>query len=189
MIVALIYIAANSFFHEPQRRNFNAIMIAGAGAAYLNGGFGRWEFGFTAVVTYFAYQGLRSYRFIGIGWLLHTAWDVLHHLYGNPIVPFAPTSSLGCAICDPIIAAWCFVGAPDPFAALADRIRHTPIKIFHGANDERISVHQSRRLVAALKSVGADVQYTEYPDTGHDADKAYAEIVDWVVAQQHDARK
>ena len=87
-------------------------MIAGAGAAYLNGGFGIWEFAFTALVTYCAYKGLHSYRFIGVGWLLHTGWDVLHHLYGNPIVPFAPTSSLGCAICDPVIAAWCFAGGP-----------------------------------------------------------------------------
>ena len=83
-----------------------AIMIAGAGAAYLNGGLGIWEFAFTAVLTYCAYKGLNSYGFIGFGWLLHPGWDVMHHLYGNPIVPFVPTSSLGCAICDPIIAAW-----------------------------------------------------------------------------------
>ena len=112
IVVALIFIAATSAFKEPQRRNFMAIMIAGAGAAYLNGGFGVWEFAFTAVVTFFAYKGLASYRFIGGGWLLHTGWDVLHHLYGNPIVPFVATSSLGCAICDPVIAAWCFAGAP-----------------------------------------------------------------------------
>ena len=75
VLVAILYIAACSFLREPNRRNFNAIMIAGAGAAYLSGGFGRWEFAFTAIVTYFAYQGLRSYNFIGIGWLFHTGWD------------------------------------------------------------------------------------------------------------------
>jgi hypothetical protein len=112
ILVALVFIAATSAFKEPHRRNFMAIMIAGAGAAYLNGGFGVWEFLFTAVVTVFAYQGLTSYAFIGAGWLLHTGWDVLHHLYGTPIVPFVSTSSLGCAICDPVIAAWCFAGAP-----------------------------------------------------------------------------
>jgi len=112
IIVAVIYISAVSLLKEPQRRNFNAIMIAGAGAAYLNGGFGAWEFAFTTVVTFFAYRGLQSYRFIGIGWLLHTASDVLHHLYGTPIVPFVATSSLGCAICDPVIAVWCFAGGP-----------------------------------------------------------------------------
>jgi hypothetical protein len=95
-----------------------AIMIAGAGAAYLSGGFGRWEFVFTAFVTWLAYKGLHSYTFIGIGWMLHTGGDIVHHLYGNPIVPFAPTSSLGCAICDPVIAAWCFAGAPSVYQLL-----------------------------------------------------------------------
>ena len=38
IIVALVYISLCFLFKEPNRRNFNAIMIAGAGAAYLNGG-------------------------------------------------------------------------------------------------------------------------------------------------------
>ena len=97
VVVAMLFIGATSAFKEPQRRHFNAIMIAGAGAAYLNGGLGLWEFVFTAVVTYCAYQGLNAYGFIGLGWLLHTGWDIMHDLYGNPIVPFVPTSSLGCA--------------------------------------------------------------------------------------------
>jgi hypothetical protein len=121
ILIGLLYIFACSFFKEPNRRNFNAIMIAGAGAAYLNGGFGIWEFAFTIVVTFVAYKGLHSYNLIGVGWLLHTGWDVMHHLYGNPIVPFAPTSSLGCAICDPVIAAWCFAGAPSLFEKFRNR--------------------------------------------------------------------
>ncbi len=120
VIVALVYISACSLLQEPNRRHFNAIMIGGAGAAYLSGGFGLWEFGFCALLTYVAYRGLRSYRFIGVGWLLHTAWDILHHWYGNPIIPFQPASSLGCAICDPVIALWCFAGGPSVF----DLIRH-----------------------------------------------------------------
>ena len=58
VVVATLFIIATSAFKEPQRRHFNAIMIAGAGAAYLNGGLGIWEFAFTAVVTYCAYKGL-----------------------------------------------------------------------------------------------------------------------------------
>jgi hypothetical protein len=112
VLVAVVYIALTSLLYEPSRRHFNAIMVAGAGAAYLGGGLGVWEVAFTALATYVAYQGLRSYSFIGIAWLLHTGWDVLHHLYGNPIIPFLPTSSVGCAICDPVIAAWCFMGGP-----------------------------------------------------------------------------
>jgi hypothetical protein len=123
VVVALLYIAACSFFREPNRRNFNAIMIGGAGAAYLSSGFGIWEFAFTAVVTYFAYRGLRSYNLIGVGWLFHTGWDVLHYLYGNPIVPFVRTSSLGCAICDPVIAIWCFAGAPSVYDLFRRKFR------------------------------------------------------------------
>ncbi|MFI7130965.1 DUF6010 family protein [Nonomuraea sp. NPDC050153] len=52
---------------------------------------------------------------MGAGWLLHTAWDVLHHLQGNPILPFAALSSFGCAICDPVVALWCFAGGPSVF--------------------------------------------------------------------------
>jgi len=90
IIIGVVYVSLCSLFKEPGRRNFNAIMVAGAGAAYLSGGFGIWEFAFTAVMTFCAYNGLRSYTFVGIAWLLHTGWDALHHLYGHPIIPFCP---------------------------------------------------------------------------------------------------
>jgi hypothetical protein len=112
ILIGLAYVALNSFVREPHRRRFNAIMLAGAGAAYLSGGLGPWELAFTAAVTYCAYRGLESWRFIGIGWLLHTAWDVVHQIKGSPILPFAHDSSLGCAICDPVIAVWCLAGGP-----------------------------------------------------------------------------
>ena len=112
VVVALAYIACCSLIREPGRRNFNAIVIAGAGAAYLNGGLGIWEFAFTPAVTFLAYKGLGDYRFIGFGWIMHTTWDVVHHRYGTPIVPFVPTSSAGCAACDLVLALWCFAGGP-----------------------------------------------------------------------------
>jgi hypothetical protein len=122
VVVAILFILGASLFKEPKRRDFMAIVIAGAGSAYLSGGFGVWEFVFAAVITVCAYNGLRSYRLIGIGWALHTLWDVLHHLYGNAIVPFLPTSSAGCAVCDLVIALWCFAGAPSAREALT-RVR------------------------------------------------------------------
>jgi hypothetical protein len=115
LVVALIFITLCSLFKEPNRRNFSALLIAGAGAAYLNGGLLGWEFVFCNVMTGVAYFGLKDYRLIGIGWLLHTAWDTVHHLYGTPIVPFAPLSSFGCMICDPVLALWYFRGAPSIF--------------------------------------------------------------------------
>lgn len=67
------------------------------------------------MVTYCAYRGLQSYRFIGIGWTLHVAWDLVHHFYGNPIVPSLPASPAGCAITDTLLAIWFFAGAPSVF--------------------------------------------------------------------------
>ncbi|CAL9567557.1 hypothetical protein SUDANB108_04797 [Streptomyces sp. enrichment culture] len=111
--VGLLYALVMSLVREPHRRRLNAVMVAGAGAAYLSGGgLGGWEFAFTAVLTYVAFRGLESWTWIGVGWLLHTVWDVVHHIKGNPIIPFAHTSSLGCAVCDPVIALWCLRGGP-----------------------------------------------------------------------------
>lgn len=122
ILIALTFIALTSAISEPHRRRFMAIMLGGAGSAYLSGGgFGPWEMVLCLLVTPCAFLGLESYRFIGVGWLLHTGWDVLHHLYGNPLLPFDATSALGCAICDPVIAAWCFAEAPSVWEALRAR--------------------------------------------------------------------
>ena len=80
-----------------------------------------------------------------------------------------------------------FVTAPDPFEMLARSIKHIPMWIFHGDADERVPVDQSRKLVSALKRVGASVQYTEFPGLDHNGApaKAYAEpeLFRWLLAQ------
>ena len=123
LVVAVLIIAGCSLFREPDRQNFSAILIAGAGAAYLNGGLGVWEFGFCALITCLAYFGLRRYWCIGVAWVMHTGWDIMHARYGNPIVPFLPDSSAGCAICDLGLAAWYFAGAP----SLGKRLGRAPL--------------------------------------------------------------
>lgn len=77
-------------------------------------------------------------------------------------------------------------GLPDPYAATAERVRHLPIWIFHGADDPIIPVAESRRMHDELKKLGAEVRYTEYPGVGHDSwDRAYgeAELWQWLFAQ------
>jgi hypothetical protein len=113
VLVALAFIALCSLLREPARKKFSAVFVAGAGAAYFGGGFGPWELAFCAVITALAYRGLADYRAIGVAWLLHSGWDLAHDLYGNPIIPFAPASSFGCFVCDPVIAVWYLLGAPD----------------------------------------------------------------------------
>ncbi|MBO6516522.1 MAG: hypothetical protein JJ975_08220 [Bacteroidia bacterium] len=115
LFIGLLYVVLVSLIKEPNRQHFNALMVAGAGAAYLNGGLMELEFVFCTVMTYVAFKGLKNYNWLGVGWLLHTGWDLVHHFYGNPIVPMDSLSSLGCAICDPVIALWFFMGAPSIF--------------------------------------------------------------------------
>ncbi len=109
---AVVFVLVMSFVREPVRQRFNAIFVAGAGGVYLSGGLGPWELLYPAIATPVAYLGLRSYRFIGIAWLMHSGWDLVHHLWGNPIWPFMPTSSFGCLIFDALIAVWFLAGAP-----------------------------------------------------------------------------
>jgi hypothetical protein len=115
-----VFVLVMSLVKEPIRRSFNAIFVAGASGVYLSGGFGPWELLYPAIATPVAYLGLRSYRFIGLAWLMHSCWDIAHHLWGNPIWPFMPTSSFGCMIFDELIAVWFLAGAPSMFA-LASR--------------------------------------------------------------------
>jgi hypothetical protein len=109
---ALVFIAVMSAVPEPARQRFNAILVAGAGAAYLNGGLGGWEFVYIGIATLIAYQGLSCCRYIGLAWFFHAGWDAIHHLYASPIWPWMPTSSAGCAVFDIVIGCWFFMNAP-----------------------------------------------------------------------------
>ena len=112
---AAVFVLVMSLVREPARRTLNAIFAAGATGVYLSGGFGPWELLYPAIATPIVYLGLRSYRLIGIAWLMHSCWDVVHHLYGNSLWHWDPMSSFGCAILDSLIALWFLAGAPSVF--------------------------------------------------------------------------
>jgi hypothetical protein len=115
-IAALVFVILMSLVRAPARKTINAMIVAGASGCYLSGGgFGIWELILPVVAMPVAYRGLRSYSFIGFAWLIHSCWDIVHHLWGNPIWPFMPTSSFGCTIFDAFIAAWFLAGAPSLF--------------------------------------------------------------------------
>jgi len=80
-----VFMLTMSMVREPTRRTVNAVIVAGASSAYLNGGFGVWEILYPVVATPVVYRALQSNRFIGVAWLMHAAWDLPHHLWGNPI--------------------------------------------------------------------------------------------------------
>jgi hypothetical protein len=107
-----LFITLMSLIPNPARRNFNAIFAAGAVGAYIGGGFGICELIYPLVATPVVYFDLRSYRAIGVAWLMHAGWDLPHHLWGHPIWPFMRTSSFGCMVFDSFIAVWFLPGAP-----------------------------------------------------------------------------
>ncbi len=79
-------------------------------------------------------------------------------------------------------------GETDPYAAIAQRLRQTPIWIFHGALDDVVPPDDDRRLHAAFQNANArDVRYTEYPEGNHNAwDATYADpaMWEWMFAQK-----
>jgi hypothetical protein len=124
--IGVVLVVCLSLIPSRHRRSFGAVFLAGAGAAYLSsGGLGFWDVLFTVVMTGVAFLGLRSNRWLGVGWLLHTAWDAVHAVKGSPILPMAPHSSAGCAVCDPVIALWYFADAPSVPELIRGRRRRT----------------------------------------------------------------
>ena len=81
----------------------------------------------------------------------------------------------------------------EPFEALAIKVKHLPVGVFHGDGDgdgdadATISVEESRRATAALKRAGGSVTYTELPGVGQNAwDTAYSrnDVATWLFAQR-----
>lgn len=76
-------------------------------------------------------------------------------------------------------------GRADPVAAKV--IGETPLWSFHGRNDTVAPIENSRQMVAALESVGADVRFTEL-DAGHGiAVQSYSQMLyRWLLSQSVD---
>ncbi len=52
---------------------------------------------------------------------------------------------------------------------MADRIRHLPVWIFHGAKDTAVSPDLSKKMHEALIKAGGASKFTLYPDAAHDS--------------------
>jgi len=68
----------------------------------------------------------------------------------------------------------------------ANAVAHIPIWIVHGGKDEVVPVKESRNMYTYLMQENANVGYTEYEDTWHNAwDKAYADknAISWLFLQ------
>jgi predicted peptidase len=72
------------------------------------------------------------------------------------------------------------------YADAAAKIGNIPVWIFHGADDDIVPVTESQRMYAAMKEIGADVHYTEFPGVRHASwDKAYdePELFPWLFSK------
>ena len=88
--------------------------------------------------------------------------------------------------------------APDRFAAIvpicgggdtmwAKRIAHLPAWVFHGAKDPGVPLKRSQDMVDALKKAGDNVNFTVYPDAGHDSWTATYDnpkLYEWLLEQK-----
>jgi Family of unknown function (DUF6010) len=115
LILFPIFITIMSLLKEPLRQKINAGLIAVAGGAYINAGLMPFDQLFNVLLVFIAYKGLQNYKFIALGWLLHTCWDIVHHFYGKPIDITIPDSTNVCAFFDVFIAIWFYYGAPSVF--------------------------------------------------------------------------
>lgn len=78
-------------------------------------------------------------------------------------------------------------GDYDPYRDTAQKIGKIPTWVFHGAADPVVPVEGSQKMVEALRAVGSEVRYTEYPDVQHNSwDRAYAEpeLCGWLLAKR-----
>lgn len=96
-------------------------------------------------------------------------------------------------------AAWQLaISQPQLFAALvpvcggglycfADRLRHIPIRAFHGTLDDTVFPEESRHMVDAVNRAGGNASLTVYPGRGHDSwTDTYQnpEVFGWLLKQR-----
>jgi predicted peptidase len=91
----------------------------------------------------------------------------------------------------PELIKWAPEDGPKSYAEAAARIGKVPVWIFHGADDEVVPVTESQRMHAAMKQIGAEVHYTEFPGVKHVSwDKAYDDpkLFQWLFSKSLPAK-
>jgi len=69
----------------------------------------------------------------------------------------------------------------------AQKLKNTPIWVFHGEDDPIVPFADSEYLVNAIKEAGGNIRFTRYPNVGHDSwTETYAnpELYDWMLQQK-----
>ena len=77
--------------------------------------------------------------------------------------------------------------SPHPYEDAAKQIGQVPVWIFHGGDDNVVPTDESRKMNEAMRAIGGEVKYTEYPGVGHESwNKAYAEdeLLPWLLSKK-----
>jgi predicted esterase len=71
---------------------------------------------------------------------------------------------------------------------LAGWVKHVPVWIFHGDQDDTVPVQMSRKMAVAVKAAGGTVKYTELAGVTHSMTQAIREpgLPAWILAQQRE---
>jgi len=90
---------------------------------------------------------------------------------------------------------------PDLFAAVAPvcgggekqlaKYIKSPVWAFHGAKDDVVSMQRSQEMVDAVKAIGGNVEFTIYPELGHNCwDVTYdnEELYKWFLSHKNDKK-
>ena len=134
--------------------------------------------------------------------LLALLTDVLKQYRGDPTRVYLTglsmggfgSWSLGLENPDRFAAIAPICGGGDPLKTLlvdpkkADALKTLGVWAFHGGKDPVVKLAESERMVAAVRQTGnADVQFTVYPEAGHDSwTEAYnnPKLYEWFLAHQ-----
>lgn len=71
----------------------------------------------------------------------------------------------------------------------AQRIRHLPIRAFHGALDDVVLPEESLKMVAAVNRCGGNAELTVFPQTGHGAwESVFPDpaLYDWLLSHTNE---
>jgi hypothetical protein len=79
---------------------------------------------------------------------MHVTWDLVHHFYGTPIVPFQANSSAGCAITDTMVLRRSSLH-------LRDREETAVGRVLRSASMGRVTLHSFTRAAAPILVLAA----------------------------------
>ncbi len=115
------------------------------------------------------------------------------HLAGKYTGRFAAIAPICGGILMPDVSRQQSADDSKPYTEAAGKIgKNTPVWIFHGGDDPVVPVAESQRMAAAMKALGGEVRYTEYPGVGHNSwDNAYAEadLMTWLLSKSFGTAK